>query len=170
MLDMNALQRGDVLLQAAVAEAALGETATARGRIDQLLALDDETLFTLTKAAVTYLMRIHRAEGPEWAALPDTGIGNGTGNGTDENHSPAGRSYTIGLLNAWSARVGGTVKTLFATVAADPRREELLRDPFDFALDRALELATKHVGPHTLVRQLCKSIAREDRSMAQDWP
>ncbi|MCM2417317.1 hypothetical protein [Streptomyces sp. RKAG293] len=160
---MNALQRGDVLLQAAVAEAALGETATARGRVDLLLELDDDTLFTLTKVAVTFLMRIHRAEGREWTALPDAGAG--------RNEPSAARSYTIGLLNAWSAREGNTVTSLFATASADPRRrEEILRDPFDLAIERALELATKHVGPHTLVRQLCKSIAREDRSMAQDWP
>ncbi|NEA52668.1 hypothetical protein G3I60_00370 [Streptomyces sp. SID13666] len=158
---MNALQRGDVLLQAAVAEAAPGESAMARGRVDLLLELDDDTLFTLTKVAVTFLMRIHRAEGQERTALPDDGTG----------PNDSARSYTIGLLNAWSAREGSTVKSLFATAAADPhRREEILRDPFDFAIERALELATKHVGPHTLVRQLCKSIAREDRSMAQDWP
>ncbi|MDF9811126.1 hypothetical protein [Streptomyces sp. SPB162] len=163
MLDMNALQRGDVLLQAAVAEAALGESATARGRIDLLLELDDETLYTLTKAAVTYLMRIHRAEGGEWTPGPDAGAG--------ESHASAGRSYTVALLDAWSAREGGTFKSLFAAAAADPRhRAEILRDPFDFAVERALELAAKHVGPHTLVRQLCKSIAREDRSMSQDWP
>lgn len=163
MLDMNALQRGDVLLQAAVAEAALGEPATARGRVDLLLELDDDTLFILTKVAVTFLMRIHRAEGQEWTAPPDAGAG--------PNDSSTARSYTIGLLNAWSAREGSTVKSLFATATGDPqRREEILRDPFDFAIERALELATKHVGPHTLVRQLCKSIAREDRSMAQDWP
>ncbi|MFI9102200.1 hypothetical protein ACIGXA_16905 [Streptomyces fildesensis] len=160
---MNALQRGDVLLQAAVAEAALGESATARGRVDLLLELDDDTLFILTKVAVTFLMRIHRAEGQEWTAPPDAGAG--------PNDSSTARNYTIGLLNAWSAREGSTVKSLFATATADrQRREEILRDPFDFAIERALELATKHVGPHTLVRQLCKSIAREDRSMAQDWP
>ncbi|MEU3463506.1 hypothetical protein ABZ721_26620 [Streptomyces sp. NPDC006733] len=160
---MNALQRGDVLLQAAVAEAALGESATARGRIELLLELDDETLYTLTKAAVTYLMRIHRAEGGEWTPRPDGEAA--------ENPVSAPRSYTIGLLDAWSGREGGTFKALFAAAAADPRhRAELLRDPFDHAVERALELAAKHVGPHTLVRQLCKSIAREDRSMALDWP
>ncbi|MCZ4123612.1 hypothetical protein [Streptomyces sp. H39-S7] len=164
MLDMNALQRGDVLLQAAVAEAALGESATAGGRIDLLLELDDETLYTLTKAAVTYIMRIHRAEGGEWTPGPDA-------EAAGKNQASAGRSYTIGLLDAWSCREGGTFKSLFAAAAADPqRRAEILRDPFDFAVERALELAAKHVGPHTLVRQLCKSIAREDRSMSQDWP
>lgn len=103
------------------------------------------------------------APNPRITALPDDGTG--------PNDSTTARSYTIGLLNAWSAREGSTVKSLFATAAADPqRREEILRDPFDFAIERALELATKHVGPHTLVRQLCKSIAWEDRSMAQDRP
>ncbi|MDJ0343620.1 hypothetical protein QMK19_26595 [Streptomyces sp. H10-C2] len=164
MLDITTLQRGDVLLQAAVAEATLGEMPTARGRIDALLAFDDDTLFTLTKIAVTYLTRIYRAEGQEWTAPQNAGD-------ADQAHPTAGRRYTFGLLDAWSTRQGGTVKKLFSAAAADPRlREELLRDPFDFALDKALELAAKHVGPHTLARQLCKSIGREDRSISEDWP
>ncbi|MFG1879560.1 hypothetical protein ACGFIV_32480 [Sphaerisporangium sp. NPDC049003] len=166
LVNVQAVQRGLVLLQAAVAEAVLGDHVIVSARVKAMLEFDDTALFGLAKVAADFITRMSLVTPEEWTYREHD---DGT-QANIEDHSPPARVLTFRLLAAWSAGDTDTFAALFHAAAADlHRRGEHLRDLFDYTMEQAHRLGANAGNPHTVVRQMCQSIATKGPSVTDNW-
>ncbi|MFI5945574.1 hypothetical protein ACIBCB_35755 [Streptomyces uncialis] len=159
------MEHGYVLLQAAVAEGALGDIPTAYRRAEALAALDTEALTTLARVAADFVCRLSLASGPDWTTTKDE-----NGNPVNiEDRSPERRVFSRRMMAAWSAKDTDTFDALLHAACADgQRRRSHLADLFQLTIDEA-ELHGKRAGrPFTVVRQMNNSILKEGLRK-EDW-
>ncbi|WP_438453099.1 hypothetical protein [Streptomyces asiaticus] len=159
------VERGYVLLQAAVAEGALGDIPAAYRRARELAEMDSEALVTLARVASDFVCRMSLASGPDWTTSTDE-----SGNPVNiEDRSPERRVFTRRMMAAWSAGDTDTFDALLnAACAEQQRRRSYLGDLFQLTIDEA-ELHGQRAGrPFVVVRQLTKSILKEGLKKA-DW-
>lgn len=158
MASVPPLERGYVVLQAVVAEAALGDITTAYRRLDDLLDADDNTLLILVRVCVDFVTRMSLSQGYEWTNVTDD---DGTPMAIEQRCEPR-RVSSLRMLAAWSAGDGDSFEALFLAACVDPdRRREYLRDVFEVTVDKAEILAEQAGNPRTIVAQLCRSILKE---------
>ncbi|MGA5824163.1 hypothetical protein ACPC54_40745 [Kitasatospora sp. NPDC094028] len=156
--DERQTAHGYLLLQAAVAEGALGDIPVAYRRAEELADLGDTAVATLARIASDFVCRWSLLQGADWTTSKDA-----DGNHVNiEEHSPERRVFTRRLLAAWSVGDADTFEALLATVCADPtRRASHLQDLFQVMIDEA-EMHGKRAGqPFSIVRQLNKSVLKE---------
>lgn len=93
--------RAAVPLQAAVAEAALGERDLARARLDAILRIVRQQLLPLAKATADFVDRLIPFEGAAWA----TGTAPEPGDEPKDLDArvPQARALTLRLISAWSS-------------------------------------------------------------------
>jgi hypothetical protein len=151
------LERGFVLLQAAVAEGALGDLDTADRRLDDLVELSTPTLLTLARVAADFVCGRSLTVGAEWTASTDD-AGQMV---AIEDRSPAPRVWSRRLLAAWSAPDPDIVDALFAAVAGDRNRcRTHVRDLLALTVDQAEVLAQRAASPYVVLYQLTRSVRR----------
>jgi hypothetical protein len=145
-----------MLLQAAVAEAALGEQTLARSRVDQILRTDGTELLAAAAAAADFLDRLTVTRGHEWTLGPVSGPCRGLG---IERRVPRERALTLRLMAAWSSHDRDAFAALFQAAAADPDGAADLGDLFAYVLDWVAYRARRAGNPRGFVVLICKSIA-----------
>ncbi|MGD9482850.1 hypothetical protein WDH52_06245 [Streptomyces sp. TRM70308] len=166
MLELNEqVEQGYVLLQAAVAEGALGDVPTAYRRTEILAEMDSEALVTLARVASDFVCRLSLAVGADWTTSSDE-----SGNPVNiEDRSPVQRVFTRRLMAAWSAGDDETFAALLGAACTDERRRRsYLSDLFQLTVDEAEMHGQRAARPFTVVRQLNNSILKEGLKKA-DW-
>lgn len=159
------VERGYVLLQAAIAEGALGDIPTAYRRADELAALDTEALTILARVAADFVCRLSLASGPDRTTSKDD-----NGNPVNiEDRSPERRVFTRRMMAAWSVKDTETFSALLHAACADgQRRHSHLADLFRLTIDEAELHGTRAGRPFSVVRQMNKSILKEGLG-EEDW-
>jgi hypothetical protein len=160
-----AIERGFVLLQAAAAEAALGDLQNADLRAEELSWMDGAALALLARVAADFVSRLSLTTGAEWTSSTDE-----SGELVNiEDRSPADRVFTRRILAAWSAKDVDTFDALLAAAGTDPdRRRAHLRDLFRLTADEAHMHGQRAASPCVVVMQMTKSIRKEGQQVA-DW-
>ncbi len=153
---------GYVLLQAAVAEGALGDVPTAYSRAQVLAEMDSEALVTLARVASDFVCRLSLAIGSDWTTSSDD-----DGNPVDiEDRSPERRVFTRRMMAAWSP---GDVETfdalLNAACADEQRRRAYLGDLFQLT-SRDARTARR---PPLHRRAAAEQLDPERRVKKADW-
>lgn len=155
-LSASAVERGYVLLQAAVAEGALGDIQTAYGRIGELLDLDDAALLVMARVCAEFIGRISPWGPQEWTrVLTDAGDQVNLDQVTE-----ARRVSSLRMLAAYGAGDEAMFDALFHAAADPERRRMFVGDLFELTIDRAEMSAESAGNPRTVVRQLCEAISR----------
>ncbi|WP_103529057.1 hypothetical protein [Streptomyces sp. SM12] len=159
------VEQGYLLLQAAVAEGALGDVPAAYGRARALSEMDSEALVTLARVASDFVCRLSLAVGADWTTSSDE-----DGNQVNiEDRSPERRVFTRRTMAAWSAGDIDTFDALLSAACADgQRRRTYLGDLFQLTVDHAEMHGQRAARPFTVVRQLNNSILKEGLKEA-DW-
>lgn len=159
------IERGYVLLQAAVAEGALGDVKAADLRAEELAAIDGPAVLVLARVAADFVCRMSLAQGADWTTSRDV-----DGNMVNiEDRSPGPRVFTRRVLAAWSVGDTDTFDALLAAAYADPhQRRPHLEDLFGQVADKAAFLGDRFGRSFTVVRQMTKSILKEGLQRA-DW-
>jgi len=117
------VERGYVLLQAAVAEGALGDIPAAYSRIGELLDLDDDALLTLARVAADFVGKVSPWSSTEWTrVLTDAGDQVNLDQVTE-----ARRVSSLRLLSAYGAGDEAMFEALFRAACADPDRRRLFQ-------------------------------------------
>ncbi|MFI9311476.1 hypothetical protein [Streptomyces triculaminicus] len=158
-------EQGYVLLQAAVAEGALGDVEAAYRRAETLAGLGDEAAVVLVRVASDFVCRLSLAQGPDWTTSTDE-----DGNQVNiEESSPEERVFTRRMMAARSAGDAETFEALLGSVCADPRRRRThLQDLFRLTVDEAELHGQRARRPFTVVRQMTNSILKEGLRQ-EDW-
>lgn len=159
------VEQGYVLLQAAVAEGALGDVSAAYRRAQALAEMDGEALVTLARVASDFVCRLSLAVGSDWTTSSDEG-----GNLVNiEDRSPERRVFTRRVMAAWSAGDVDSFDALLSAACADEqRRHSHLGDLFQLTVDQAEMHGQRAARPFTVVRQMNNSILKEGLKKA-DW-
>lgn len=162
----HAHQVAQVHLQAAVAEAALGEVEQALRRLDVVMALRGYDLLAMARTAAAFVDSVTMVTGNEWAT------GRPLAEAVEQNESldervPAARALTLRLMSAWSSKDRESFDALFAAAAGDPGAAEHVRDLFVYALEWTQSKAASAANPQSLVNALCTAVKEHGPSM---WP
>ncbi|MCY0945683.1 hypothetical protein [Streptomyces antarcticus] len=162
----DAHQVAQVHLQAAVAEAALGEVEQARRRLDAVMALGGYDLLAMARTAAAFVDSVTLVTGNEWATGKPQAQAVEQAESLDER-VPAARALTLRLMSAWSSKDRESFDALFTAAASDPGAADHVRDLFVFALEWTQSKATESANPQSLVNALCTAAKEHGPSM---WP
>ncbi|MFB7633213.1 hypothetical protein ACFC0M_20070 [Streptomyces sp. NPDC056149] len=150
------VERGYVLLQAGVAEGALGEIPAAYRRAQDLAQLDNAALATLARVASDFVCRLGLASGADWTTSTDA-----SGNSANlEGRSPQQRVFTRRMMAAWSSGDTDSFDALLSAACTEhpQRRRSYLEGLFQLAIDEADMHGQRMARPFTVVGQLTHSI------------
>lgn len=162
----EAHQLAQVHLQAAVAEAALGEVEQARRRLDAVMALRGYDLLAMARTAAAFVDSITPVTGNEWATGKPLAHAVEQATSLDERVPPA-RALALRLMSAWSSKDPVSFDALFTAAAGDAQAADHIRDLFVYALEWAQVKAAEAANPQSLVNALCSAIKEHGPSM---WP
>ncbi|MGW1267426.1 hypothetical protein [Streptomyces sp. NPDC002491] len=154
-------QLAQVCLQAAVAQAALGEFDEAEHRLGVILALPREDLLAMAHAVAAYVDSVTMVTGSEFAT------GNPAHSGVRESldeRVPPDRALTLRLMSAWSSNDATSFDALFTAAAGDSIGALHTRDLFVFALEATEYRAASAANPQVMVKALCKALTKHGPS------
>ncbi|WP_307160649.1 hypothetical protein [Streptomyces rishiriensis] len=154
-------QLAQVYLQAAVAQAALGEVDEAEHRLGAILALPLEDLLAMARTVAAYVDSVTMVTGSEFA----TGrpAESGETESLDER-VPPDRALTLRLMSAWSSNDVTSFDALFTAAASDSIGALHARDLFVFALEVTEYRAVPAANPQAMVKALCKAMTKHGPS------
>lgn len=150
-------QLAQVHLQAAVAQAALGEFDAACARLDAILALEPADLLAMARASAAYIDSVTLVTGSEWATGKPMGQAEEQTRSLDERMPPA-RALTLRLMSAWSSNDPDSFDALFTAAAHDSVGAAQVRDLFVFALEWTEGRAAEVVNPQIMVKSVCAAL------------
>ncbi|WP_149030677.1 hypothetical protein [Kitasatospora sp. MBT66] len=150
-------QLAQVHLQAAVAQAALGEFEEAGRRLDAVLALGPEDLLAMARTAAAYIDSITLVTGNEFATGKPAANASDQSVSLDERVPPA-RALTLRLMSAWSSKDPESFDALFAAAAGNAAGASHVRDLFVYALEWTENKAASASNPQVMVKSLCKAM------------
>ncbi|GAA2687188.1 hypothetical protein [Streptomyces lunalinharesii] len=156
-------QLAQVHLQAAVAQAALGEFEPACKRLDAVLALRGFDLLSMARATAAFLDSITMVTGNEWATGKLASKAEEQTESLDERVPPA-RAHTLRLMSAWSSEDPDSFEALFTVAAGDAAAAEHVRDLFVYALEWTEYKAGSCVNPQSLVKGVCRALTEHGPS------
>ncbi|MFF4647706.1 hypothetical protein [Streptomyces sp. NPDC001389] len=159
-------QLAQVYLQAAVAEAALGEAEQARHRLDTVMELRGYDLLAMARTAAAFVDSITPVTGHEWATGKPLAQALEQTESLDERVPPA-RALTLRLMSAWSSQDPEAFDALFTAAADDPKAADHVRDLFVYALEWTAVKAASAANPQSLVHALAAATKKHGPSM---WP
>ncbi|MXM68701.1 hypothetical protein GR925_36150 [Streptomyces sp. HUCO-GS316] len=146
-------QLAQVYLQAAVAQAALGEFDEARHRLDTVLALPLEDLLAMAHTVAAYVDSLTVATGSEFATGKPAE--SGEMESLDER-VPSERALTLRLMSAWSSNDVASFDALFTAAAGDRVGAQHVGDLFVYALEVTEYKAASAANPQAMVKAICK--------------
>ncbi|WP_406359354.1 hypothetical protein OID55_41335 [Streptomyces sp. NBC_00715] len=142
-------QVAQVHLQAAVAQAALGEFDEAERRLGVILTLPLEDLLAMAHTVAAYVDSVTMVTGSEFA----TGrpAESGESQSLDER-VPPDRALTLRLMSAWSSNDATSFDALFTAAAGDSIGVLHTRDLFVYTLEVTEYRAASAVNPQVMVK------------------
>lgn len=150
-------QLAQVHLQAAVAQAALGEFDAACARLDVVLALQPPDLLAMARATAAYVDSTTLVTGIEWATGKPMAQAEEQTQSLDERWPPA-RALTLRLMSAWSSNDPDSFDALFSAAANDSVGAGQARDLFVFALEWTQNQAAEVINPQVMVKRVCAAL------------
>ncbi|MGW5611950.1 hypothetical protein ACWEWI_39130 [Streptomyces sp. NPDC003753] len=157
-------QLAQLYLQAAVAEAALGDVEQARQRLEPVMALRGQDLLAMARAAADFVDSFSLVTGNEWVTGKPLANAMEQTENLDERVSPQ-RALTLRLMSAWSSKDPESFDALFTVAASDAAAEDHVRDLFVFALEWTQSKAAEAANPQSLVNAVCKALTEHGPSM-----
>ncbi|WP_328665257.1 hypothetical protein OG905_38865 [Streptomyces sp. NBC_00322] len=154
-------QLAQLCLQAAVAQAALGEFDEAGHRLGMILALPLEDVLAMAHTVAAYVDSVTMVTGSEFATGKPAK--SGETESLDER-VPPDRALTLRLMSAWSSNDTTSFDALFTAAAGDSVGVLHLRDLFVFALEVTEYRAAAAANPQAMVKALCKAMTKHGPS------
>ncbi|MFG2221032.1 MULTISPECIES: hypothetical protein [unclassified Streptomyces] len=159
-------QLAQVHLQAAVAQAALGEFEQATARLDAVLALRGFDLLSMARVTAAFIDSLTLVTGNEWATGKLASKAQEQTKSLDERVPPA-RAHTLRLMSAWSSKDPASFEALFTAAAGDVAASQHARDLFVYALEWTEDKAANSVNPQSPVKAVCSALTEHGPS---HWP
>ncbi|MFJ2847793.1 hypothetical protein ACIPD2_40245 [Streptomyces griseofuscus] len=160
----DAHQLAQVYFQAAVAEAAVGESEQAERRLDAVVALRDHGLLAMARTAAACVDNLTLVTGNEWVTGKPPARATEQTESLDERVPPA-RALTLRLMSAWSSQDRESFDALFTAAASEPGAADHVRDLFVYALEWAQTKAASAANPQSLVNAVCKALKNHGPSL-----